>query len=265
MQIVPWLVICLAVFLIGLTKSGLGAGMGLIVVPMTAIALSYTPMGAPAALGLLLPLLILGDLIAVAQYRKIFDFSKVRLLLLPTAIGIGVGSFLLFLIHKQSVDLVAALMRLEIGLESIFLVSLHWWRTYKGVQQKLLPEPTRSWITGSFIGVSTTLAHAAGPIMAAYMLPLKLDRRVFVGTTAVFFFLANSAKLPFYYWVGQFDSVNWSQAAMLAPLVFVGAGCGFLLIKKLTDQSFFRFVYIAVFAMGVYLVIDSVVSLTKML
>jgi uncharacterized membrane protein YfcA len=97
------------------------------------------------------------------------------------------------------------------------------------------------------------------------MLPLKLDRRVFVGTTAVFFFLANSAKLPFYYWVGQFDSVNWSQAAMLAPLVFLGAGCGFLLIKKLTDQSFFRFVYIAVFAMGVYLVIDSVVSLTKML
>ena len=266
----PWLVICLAIFLIGLTKSGLGAGMGLIVVPMTAIALSYTPMGATAALGLLLPLLILGDLIAVAQYRKIFDFSKVRLLLLPTAIGIGVGSLLLFGIHKlgagkEGEDLVAKLMRLEIGLESIFLVSLHWWRTYKGMQQKLLPEPTRSWITGSFIGVSTTLAHAAGPIMAAYMLPLKLDRRVFVGTTAVFFFLANSSKLPFYFLIGQFDSVNWSQAAMLAPLVFLGAGCGFLLIKKLTDQSFFRFVYFAVFAMGFYLVIDSVVSLTKML
>ncbi len=262
---IPWLVICSAIFLIGLTKSGLGAGTGLIVVPMVAIALGYTPMGTGAALGLLLPLLILGDIIALTQYRKIYDFSKVRSLVLPTAIGIGVGSGLLFLIHKQSADLVAALMRLEIGLESIFLVSLHWWRSYKGEQHKLIPEPARSWITGSFIGISTTLAHAAGPIMAAYLLPLKLDRRVFVGTTAVFFFLANSSKLPAYYIAGQFDHVNWAKAALLAPLVFLGAGCGFVLIKKMSNQGFFRFTYAVVFVMGWYLVIDSIVSLTKML
>lgn len=262
---IPWLIICLAVFLIGLTKSGLGAGMGLIVVPMTAIALGYTPMGAEAALGLLLPLLILGDLIAVAQYRKIYDFTYIRPLLWPTGIGIGIGSLLLLTIHQQSAHLVGVLMRLEIGLESIFLVSLHWWRVYKGIQQKLMPEPWRSWVTGLFIGISTTLAHAAGPIMAAYLLPLRLERRVFVGTTAVFFFLANSSKIPFYYGVGQFDTVNWKQALMLAPLVLLGAGCGFMLIRKLTDQSFFRFVYVAVFVMGTYLVTDSVLSLLRML
>ena len=260
----PWLIICLAVFLIGLTKSGLGAGMGLIVVPMVAIALGYTPMGTQAALGLLLPLLILGDITALTQYRKIFDFSKVKPLVLPTFLGICVGSLLLFAIHKQGAGLVAALMRLEIGLESIFLVSLHWWRQYKGMQHKLIREPQRSWITGSFIGVSTTLAHAAGPIMAAYLLPLKLDRRVFVGTTAVFFFLANTSKLPAYYVAGQFSNVDWKTAGMLAPLVFAGAGFGFWLIKKLTDQSFFRFVYIAVFVMGWYLVVESVITLTRM-
>ncbi len=264
MDVVPWIVICLAIFLIGLTKSGLGAGMGLIVVPMTAIALAYTPMGTEAALGLLLPLLILGDIVALTQYRKIFDFSKVKSLVLPTAVGICVGSLLLFAIHKQGAGLVAALMRLEIGLESIFLVSLHWWRQYKGVQAKLIREPQRSWITGSFIGISTTLAHAAGPIMAAYLLPLKLDRRVFVGTTAVFFFFANSSKLPTYYLAGQFDQVDWKTTALLAPLVLAGAGAGFWLIRKLTDQSFFRFVYIAVFLMGWYLIIESAITLTKM-
>jgi uncharacterized membrane protein YfcA len=261
----PWLIICLAVFLIGLTKSGLGAGMGLIVVPMTAIALDYTPMGSKAALGLLLPLLILGDIISLTQYRRIYDFSRIRALILPTFLGICVGSLLLFLIHHQDNErLIASLMRLEIGCESIFLVGLHWWRLYRGTQQKLLPEPGRSWLTGSFIGVSTTLAHAAGPIMASYLLPLKLDRRVFVGTTAVFFFMANSSKLPTYYLAGQFAGVDWVRALELAPLVFAGAIFGFWLIRKLSDQGFFRFVYIAVFLMGWYLVVESVMTLTGM-
>ncbi|GIW76040.1 MAG: hypothetical protein KatS3mg104_1103 [Phycisphaerae bacterium] len=199
-RMIPWLIICLSVFLIGLTKSGLGAGMGLIVVPMTAIALGHTPMGAEAALGLLLPLLILGDLIAVAQYRRIYDFSYIRPLLWPTGIGIGIGSLLLLTIHQQSAHLVGVLMRLEIGLESIFLVSLHWWRTYKGIQQRLMSEPSRSWVTGLFIGISTTLAHAAGPIMAAYLLPLRLERRVFVGTTAVFFLSGQLEQDPVLLW-----------------------------------------------------------------
>jgi len=232
----PWLIICVAVFFIGLSKSGLGAGLGLIVVPVVAIALDYTSLGSKAALGLLLPLLILGDVLSLTQYRKIFDFSKVKLLVLPTAIGIGIGSLILFSIHNTANDkLIAALLRLEIGLESIFLVSLHWWRQYRGTQQRMFKEPHRSWITGTFIGISTTLAHAAGPIMTAYLLPLKLERRVFVGTVAVFFFFANSSKLPTYWLAGQFDAVPWKLVLMLAPLVMLGSAAGFWLIKRLTD------------------------------
>jgi len=261
----PWIIICTAIFFIGLSKSGLGAGLGLIVVPIVAVTLDYTPLGSKAALGLLLPLLILGDVISLTQYRKIFDFSKVRSLVIPTAVGVGIGSLLLYSIHNTGNDkLIAALLRLEIGLESIFLVSLHWWRQYKGMQQSLMPEPRRSWITGIFIGVSTTLAHAAGPIMTAFLLPLKLERRVFVGTVAVFFFFVNSSKLPAYYLAGQFDSVPYALVLKLAPLVVLGALCGFWLIKRLTDQSFFRFVYIAVFVIGVYLVGESVWMLVRL-
>ena len=71
-----WSIVFLAVFLIGVTKSGFGSGVGLMIVPMTAIAMGYIPgRGSEAALGLLLPLLIAGDLIAVWQYRRLF-FSK---------------------------------------------------------------------------------------------------------------------------------------------------------------------------------------------
>ena len=59
----PWIIISFAVFLIGVTKSGLGAGLGLIVVPIVAISLDHTSRGSAAALGMLLPLLISGDLV----------------------------------------------------------------------------------------------------------------------------------------------------------------------------------------------------------
>lgn len=265
MDLWPWVLICFAVFLIGVTKSGLGAGLGLIVVPMTAIGLGHTSRGSEAALGLLLPLLLFGDCISVWQYRKVADFSLVRRLVVPTLIGIVAGSVILWLIHNQSAKLVGLLMRLEIGIESIFLVALNWWREYRGEQHKLLREPARSWITGSFIGVSTTLAHAAGPIFATYLLPLKPPRQVFVGTAACFFFIANAAKFPTYVFAGQFAKAEFSFTAMFFPLVVLGAVCGFYLVRKMTDLAFLRFVYYATFAIGVYLVVDSAVGLTRMM
>jgi hypothetical protein len=259
--VLPWFVICLGVFLIGVTKSGLGGGLGLIVVPLTAIALDHTDRGAPAALGLLLPLLIAGDLLSVYQYRRLFNFALVRPLVLPTAVGIALGSVLLWLIHEQDARLIEALIRLEIGIESAFLVSLVWLREWRGDEHKLLPEPLRSWIAGTYTGVSSTLAHAAGPVVAMYLLPLKPDRRAFVGTTALFFAMTNTAKLPAYYLAGQFHNAELGFTVRFLPCVVAGATFGFWLNKRLTDMSFLRFVYVATFAIGLYLIADGTRSL----
>lgn len=67
-----WVVVCISITLIGVTKSGFGSGVGLLNVPMIVLAMKYTDRGSQAALGLMLPLLILGDLIAVWQYRRMF-------------------------------------------------------------------------------------------------------------------------------------------------------------------------------------------------
>lgn len=262
-HLIPWIVISFGCFLIGVTKSGLGGGLGLIVVPMTAMALDHTERGAAAALGLLLPLLIAGDLLSIYQYRKLFDFHLVRRLILPTAAGIALGSGLLWLIHEQNARLIEALIRLEIGLESAFLVSLVWYRQWRGDEHRLLPEPTRSWIAGTYTGVSSTLAHAAGPVVAMYLLPLKPDRRAYVGTTALFFAMTNTAKLPAYYLAGQFRNAELGFAARFLPCVVVGAIFGFWLNKRLSDMSFLRFVYLATFALGLYLIVDGTMKLAR--
>jgi hypothetical protein len=186
---------------------------------------------------------------------------KVILRLLPgSAIGVLLGGLLLFLLHS-SAELVNALIRIEIGLESIILVSLHWWRQWRGMQQNLMPEPWRSQLTGGFAAVSSTLAHAAGPIISMYLLPLKLDRQLYVGTCAVYFFLLNTAKLPAYYQTRQFEHAQLSFTLRFLPLVFVGALFGRWLVKRLNDQTFTRIVYFLTFGLGWYILADGILNL----
>jgi uncharacterized membrane protein YfcA len=259
-----WILVSFAVFLIGITKSGLGAGMGLIVVPLTAIGLDHTSMGSSAALGLLLPLLITGDAMSIGQYRKLVDFKLIRPLLMPTAVGILLGSVLLYIIHGlEDQKLVATLIRLEIGLESVILVGIHWYRTSRSENPRLMPEPLRSWISGSFAGVSTTLAHAAGPVVSLYLLPLKPTRQAFVASTAVFFGAVNLVKLPAYFGSGMFQSLDWLMVLIFMPLVILGAVVGFRLNKRMSDAGFAKFAYAATFAIGLYLVAESVVRLAR--
>ena len=256
-----WALAVLAIFLIGLTKSGFGAGVGLMIVPLMAIAMGHIPSrGSEAALGLMLPLLIAGDLIAVWQYRKLFSMSVVKKLLPGTAAGVVIGGLMLWSFHQYK-DLVGALIRIEIGVESILLVSLHWWRQYRGMQQHLVREPWRSHLTGGFAAVSSTLAHAAGPIIAMYLLPLQLERRLFVGTCAIYFFILNTAKLPAYYAAGQFNQASPLFALQFLPLVALGALCGVWLNRRLSDKLFAKIVYFITFVLGWYILIDGVIQL----
>jgi uncharacterized membrane protein YfcA len=258
-----WIVIALGMFLIGVTKSGFGGGVGLMIVPMTAIAAGHIPaLGAEAALGLMLPLLVAGDILAVWQYRKLTSGEAVRKLLPGTFVGVIIGTLLLFWFHEQS-EVVGALILIEIGLESIFLVGLHWWCTIRGVRPQLFREPLRSRVTGTFAGASSTLAHAAGPIIAMYLLPLRLDRRIFVGTNAVFFFILNTTKLPAYAFSGQFEKTSVLSSLSFLPLVAAGAVLGLWLNRRLSDRIFSRVVYGITFALGWYVLADGGLRLAR--
>lgn len=291
-------VVLAAIFFIGVTKSGFGSGVGLIIVPATALAMghgAFPGRGEDAALGLLLPLLVAGDLISIWQHRKYFirkpdpvpvaaaasasapiatsdelaisvpthSTRRILRLLLPgTFAGVIMGSLLLWW-FKQQKDLVASLMRIEIGLESILLVGLHWWRLYRGMQTRLMPEPARSAISGVFAGASSTLAHAAGPIIAMYLLPLKLERKLFVATCALYFFILNSVKLPSYYAAGQFEHAQWNFTILFLPLVLAGAVFGFWVNKRMSDKLFTRIIYACTFALGWYILVDGAIALLR--
>lgn len=258
-----WMIVGFAVLLIGITKSGFGAGLGLMVVPLTALAMENIPeRGTEAALGLLLPLLILGDIVALYQYRKLFSAENVKRLLPGTILGVIVGGLILWS-FRQAQDLVGPLLLTAIGLECIGLVGLHWWLAVRGVRARLLREPLRARVTGCFSGVSSTLAHAAGPIITMYILPLRLDRRVFVGTCAVYFFLLNTSKLPAYWLSGQFQNAELTLSLRFAPLVLLGALFGVWINRRLSDQLFSRIVYVVTFFLGWYVLYRGLIGLVE--
>jgi uncharacterized membrane protein YfcA len=258
-----WALVGVAIFLIGVTKSGFGTGIGLMILPITAIALGHIPsQGSEAALGLLLPVLLAGDLIAVYQYRHLFSLNIVKKLLPGTIVGTIVGGLMLWW-FSQHKTVVGAVMRVEIGFESILLVGIHWWREYRGVQHYLMPEPWRSHLSGAFAAISSTIAHAAGPIVAMYLLPLKLDRQLYVGTCAIYFFILNTAKTPAYIWSGQFAKASPVFALKFLPLVVLGAFAGIWLNRRLSDKLFSRIVYFATFVLGWYILIEGVSILLR--
>jgi hypothetical protein len=260
-----WALVGLAIFLIGVTKSGFGSGAGLMIVPITVLAMRHTPYGAEAALPLLLPLLIVGDLIAIAQYRRAFAWPIIARLLPGTIAGVVAGTLLLRWFTSQA-HLAEALINIEIGLESVFLVSLNAyraWRSRHKLPRPYRPGPAKSAAVGAFAGASSTLAHAAGPIIALHLLPQRLDRQVFVGTCAVYFFLVNSAKLPGYYASGLFAQVPLALVAKLLPLVLLGALFGFWLNRRMRDALFTTVVYAITFALGWYILYRGVEGLSR--
>ena len=258
-----WGVIFFAVFLIGVTKSGFGSGVGLMIVPMTVMAMGATRYGGDKALGLMLPLLIAGDVLAVWQYRRLFSWEIVLRLLPGTAVGVALGSWLLWSFHKGPPRLLVPLIKIEVALESVILVGLHWWRVWRGQSLHVTPSPLKSTLTGAAAGVSSTLAHAAGPIIALYLLPQKLERRLFVGTCAVYFFILNTVKLPAYRQAEMFDADVMVLALKTLPLVAAGAVFGFWVNRRMNDELFSKLVYVITFALGWYLLYDGVRGLQR--
>src|SRR5205814_1613799 len=150
-----WSIVILAIFLIGLTKSGFGSGAGLMIAPMTTLAMAHLPKyGADAALGLLLPLLMVGDIIAIWQYRRLLSMQIVKRLIPGTLIGVILGSLLLrWCVKQQKEVVVEALVNIDIGFESVFLVLLHFYRIWR-FRCQLLTYLPRIWLSFPVVAIA---------------------------------------------------------------------------------------------------------------
>ena len=240
-----WLTAAAAVTLFGIAKAGFGGGIGIIAVPLLALTISV-----PDASALLLPLLIIIDLLNVRHYRHHFDKRNIGLMLPGSVIGIAIGG--LYFNHFADQERV-----LEIGIGIIALAFIAFQVTRSvilGILDKRNPPAAEGIIMGAVAGFTSTLAHVGGPPATIYLLPQKLPRDIFVGTTVIFFTVVNLVKLIPYAMLGLLRIGNLTTVLLLAPLCFIGVRLGIYLNRRFTDVWFNRVVYTLLFFTGVQLI-----------
>jgi uncharacterized membrane protein YfcA len=240
-----WLTAVIAVLVVGLSKAGFGGGVGAISTPLLALTISV-----PEAAALLLPLLILADLFALPHYRHHFDRYSVGWLLPGGLLGILLGS--LFFRYFSANEHV---LKVGIGLISLLFVTYqvgrHW--LTEALAEKR-PSPVAGVGFGLAAGFASTLAHVGGPPITMFLLPQKLPRQVFVGTTLVFIAIINIVKLIPYGLLGLLRIGNLTTTLILAPVVFVGIRLGIYLNGRFSDVWFNRVIYGLLVVTGVQLV-----------
>ncbi len=223
-----WLLVGLCAFLIGVSKTGL-PGLGILIVPLMAMAL---PQHARESTGIMLGMLILGDLFAATYYRHIAEWKHVLRLLPAAFLGIVAGWRIMDFVTNDQ------LKRL-IGLIVLAMLAIHIWRTRLRAEDAAIP--TQWWFTGTLgflAGVTTMMANAAGPVMVIYLLAMRLPKLAFVGTSAWFFFAVNWLKVPF---SAQLDLTNGASVKLgllMLPLIAVGSAAGIFFLRRIPQKAF---------------------------
>jgi hypothetical protein len=231
-----------AVLLLGLSKSGFGSGFGSLAVPIMALAVTV-----PQAAAILMPILFVMDMLGMAAYRKDFDRKLLKFLLPLGLLGTLIGTLLFKVLDPRWVA----------GLVGVF--------TLLFLAQRLLfpprvdsPPPPR-WL-GAILtttsGFTSFVAHAGGPPINAYVLPLKLAPITFAATMSVFFTVMNLSKWVPYAWLGLLDMRNMATSVALLPLAPVGVLVGVRLARKMKQDLFYRLVHIGMLLTGLKLVWD---------
>ena len=234
-----------AVLLVGLSKGGFAGGLGILGVPMMALVISPLQ-----AAGILLPILIVMDMVGVMAYRKNFHVRNLAIMVPAAAFGILVAAMTASYVTDSFV-------RLLIGTIAVAFALDHWIGRRASADPKSVSQLKGSaW--GAVGGFTSFVAHAGGPPFQIYMLPQKLDKRLYVGTSVMFFTAVNLIKVPPYALLGQFEITNLSTSLVLMPLAPLGMWMGIRALNLIPEGPFYRFAYAALFLVGAKLLWDGV-------
>jgi len=223
---------------IGLSKTGI-PGVGIF-----AVALFATVLPARESTGLVLPLLIVGDCVAVGSYFRHAVWSHLWRLFPWAVTGILIGFFAMEQLNNYAVGKL-------IGVILVVMVIVHVWRRYFMKSDEV---PHGIWFAaamGLFAGFTTMVANAAGPIMILYLLAMALPKMEFMGTAAIYAFILNWFKVPLSQHLGLITPHSLSLDLALAPMIIIGALGGRKLLPVI-NQQYFEWIALALTVMAAF-------------
>ena len=234
-------VIGAAAFLIGLSKGGVGGGIGPLITILVAVVVTPSQ-----AIGVLLPLLMIGDLAAVWVHRADWDRGIVARLLPAATAGVVVASVFLRQTSDRGIELFLVLLSVAFVIYRLVEPKLRRARLHVGTGLAVT--------AGVTSGITSTVAHAGGPPVAIYLLAAQSPPVTFVATTAVLFFVINWLKVPGYMAAGLLD-VSMLRVVPFALLIWPGVAVGRWLVQRVPATVFERLILALLVLGAVYLLI----------
>jgi uncharacterized membrane protein YfcA len=221
-----WIVAIIGTLFMGVSKAGF-AGLGLLHVVLFAFLF-----GARDSTGVILPMLLVGDVGAVATYRPHARWDYLWRMLPPACIGVLIGALLMGRLNE-------AAFKPLVGGIILTLTVMQAVRTVRpDVFGKVPQARWFTWAMGLLAGTTTMLANAAGPIIGLYALAVGLPKLELVGTSAWFFLILNAFKVPFSAALGLIHPGTLLLNLVLAPLVIVGLLAGRVIIRHTPQRLF---------------------------
>ena len=226
-----WFLAASATFFIGTSKAGL---KGMSIFNVTLMALAF---GARQSTGLLIPLLIVGDVFAVVYYNRHTQWKYILKFIPWMILGILVG----VLVGKDLPE-----KEFKWGMVVVIFISLGlliWWDRRKSV--KVPSHWVFSGSMGIMAGICTMIGNLAGAFTNIFFLAMRLPKNEFVGTAAWLFFITNLFKLPFHIFVWKTISVHTLLIDLkLLPAILAGLLFGVFIVKKINELNYKRFILI---------------------
>jgi uncharacterized membrane protein YfcA len=235
-----WMLPITCALLVGMSKAGL-PGLGTIAVPLMAMVFPPT-----MSTGILLPILITGDIFGVVYYHRHTDW-KLLWRLIPAALaGVVIGFFMLKQLMRGDIDRANEVIRIGIGSLILALVALNLLREKLRLSEvsELPPKWAMSVAIafGLLAGITTQVANAAGPITLIYLLAMKLPKEAFIGTGTWYSCIINWCKVPFMIGLGSINKDSLIFNLKLVPFVLIGTVLAIAISSKMSRKSFEKWI-----------------------
>lgn len=212
------------------------------------MALAIPPAQAAA---IMLPLLCIMDLAGIRAYLGRWDRRVMRIIVPAGLLGCVIGAFTFGALNDS-------LIRIMLGAIALGFLS---WNFLPKKGQASRPGDAAGWFWGTLSGFTSFITHAGGPPIMVYLLPQKLEKAAFVGTSLVFFATLNYAKIVPYVWLGLMDGKVLTTSMALAPVGIAGIYGGLWLQRRIDVRWFYRAIYALLLVTGSKLLYDGVTGL----
>ena len=201
------------------------------------------------AVVMLLPIYIISDMVGLWLYRKNFSAINLKILIPAGLGGVLVGWLTASLVSDAAVKMMVGLMGVGFVLNA--------WIKRKNEQAASPASWGRGSLWGVIAGFASFISHAGGPPFQVYLLPQKLPKIVFAGTSTLFFTAINLVKLAPYHQLRPYDTEQMMGAVVLIPFALIGTVVGAYLTRKIADEWFFKAVQIGLLAISLKLIADA--------